>query len=808
MKTAGRHFVGIDLGTSSCSVAYVTDDPRQRDAKILAVQTVSVSVDVGGVRHTVDRVPSVVAAPLDPKARGGVLFGFDFHDAFRRKKKDAALLRRGRDFFTSVKSDLGTLRAYPRSRVAGCRTPAEATTIILDRLRGLARDANAALDMRKAPVVVTVPASFSALARTETLEAAAAAGFDRASLRLLDEPVAALLDLLNGPDAADVLDAQPRNLLVFDYGAGTCDVALLRVRFDPAAASGLHVENLAISNYHRLGGDDVDAQVMREVVWPQICTADQQAGMTSFRRRAVEDTLTGTVARRLKEQMCADVESAVRTSSWAAVDAEPLTVNVPLDHVFDLPELRKGVPRRFTMDSARFREVMAPFLSLPDEADDPERSLLFPVQQTLRRAGLKPEALDAVVLHGGSSLNPYVARLMKDTFGHHDLFRRTRVVKTPDALVSVARGAAVACYWRGARGVEIVRPILPEDFGVVLADDRTVPLIPAGTPLPFPDAEGTADLTDDGAPFAVPADDTATLLVPFFTGTEKEQRLAGTVKVPLRERAPAGTPVRIAVRVEEDKTLKWWFRVGDGEARLAPSVDDPWTSRALTVEERRLMQVRRQARDAMAAGRPVTQRMLADEANALRRCGDLEAALLAIEDAIADAGTAADGSTHNVHGLVLTALHRDAEAVQAYGRAANAMPDNAVVLGNLGIAALTLRDVQLGLATLRRAADMAPGMSWTYTWLGYGYRMANDEARALTEYRRALDLLRKEVEREPFDRDAWARIASVCQSLGDYRGADQAREVVKRIDRDALYDGDSRHVLAGASRHRISAEAE
>jgi molecular chaperone DnaK (HSP70) len=807
VKTTGRHFFGIDLGTSSCSVAYVTDDPRQRDGKILAVQTVNATVETGGVRFTVNRVPSIVAAPLEARARGGALFGFEFHDAFRRKKKDADLLRRGRDFFTSVKSDLGTLRAYTRSRVPGCRTPAEATAIILDRLRGLARDANAALDTRKAPVVITVPASFSALARTETLDAAAAAGLDRASVRLLDEPVAALLDLLNSPDASALIDAQPRNLLVFDYGAGTCDVALLRVRFDPAAESGLHVENLAISNYHRLGGDDIDAEVMRAVVWPQICTAEQQASMTAYRRRAVEDTLTGTVARRLKEQMCADVESAVRTSSWTAVDAEPVRVLVPLERVFELPELRKSAPRHFAMDSAQFREVMAPFLSLPEEADERERSLLFPVEQTLRRAGVKPEALHAVVLHGGSSLNPYVLRLMKDTFGHHDLFRHTRVETTPDPLVSVARGAAIACYWRGARDVEIVRPIMPEDFGVVLRDDRTVPLVAAGTPLPFPDADGTADVHDDGAPFAVPADDTTTLLVPYYTGTEKEQRLAGTVKVPLPARAPAGTPVRIAVRVEEDKTLKWWFRIGDGEARIAPAVDDPWTRRALDADERRLAQVRRSIRDAMAAGRPVTQHMLADEANCLRICGEAEAALLAIEDLMADHAVI-DGGTHNVHGLVLTALHRDADALQAFGRAAGALPDSAVVLGNVGIAALATGSIQAGLATLRRSADMEPASPWIYLWLGYGYRLAGDEARALTEYRRCHELLRKEVERRPFDRDAWARIVSVCQSLGDYRGADQAREVLKRIDRDALYEGDSRHVLAAASRKPVAAEAE
>ena len=44
MKTSSRHFFGIDLGTSSCSIAYVADDPRQRTAQIVTVQTVDVAV--------------------------------------------------------------------------------------------------------------------------------------------------------------------------------------------------------------------------------------------------------------------------------------------------------------------------------------------------------------------------------------------------------------------------------------------------------------------------------------------------------------------------------------------------------------------------------------------------------------------------------------------------------------------------------------------------------------------------------------------------------------------------------------------
>jgi len=191
MKTTSRHFFGIDLGTSSCSIAYATADPRQKDAPTVGIQTVEIPVEGGHAGQFTRRIPSYVSAPPEA-ARGGAFFGALLGGP-QKKKKDQALLRRGRDFFSSVKSDLGTLKVYTRSRVPGCRTPAEVTTVILDRLRGLAHDANAALDLSKAPVVITVPASYSALARTETLDAAARAGFDRARVRLLDPVTGQLL---------------------------------------------------------------------------------------------------------------------------------------------------------------------------------------------------------------------------------------------------------------------------------------------------------------------------------------------------------------------------------------------------------------------------------------------------------------------------------------------------------------------------------------------------------------------------------------------------------------------------------------
>src|SRR5262249_28370205 len=141
---------------------------------------------------------------------------------------------------------------------------------VLARLLHYAEKATG-IDPRGHPVIITVPASFSVLARQDTIEAAVSAGLREEDIDLIDEPIAALLDFVSSPDAAFTLETEAfKNILVFDYGGGTCDVALVRARFDRDARTGLHAEHLAISEYRQLGGDDVDRAVMKDVVWPQL----------------------------------------------------------------------------------------------------------------------------------------------------------------------------------------------------------------------------------------------------------------------------------------------------------------------------------------------------------------------------------------------------------------------------------------------------------------------------------------------------------------------------------------------------------
>src|SRR5687767_14863738 len=115
-------FFGIDLGTGYCSVAYVIDDPRQKSQLIVDVRTVDIPVDDGQVEKS-NRVPSIIAADWRSRGARAHLFGWEFLGAFSKKRRAPALLRRGVDYFTYVKSDIGTKRVLQWWIVARSHMP-------------------------------------------------------------------------------------------------------------------------------------------------------------------------------------------------------------------------------------------------------------------------------------------------------------------------------------------------------------------------------------------------------------------------------------------------------------------------------------------------------------------------------------------------------------------------------------------------------------------------------------------------------------------------------------------------------------
>jgi len=103
-------------------------------------------------------------------------------------------------------------------------------------------------------VVLTVPASFDAVARELTVEAARAAGLPEVAL--LEEPQAALYAWIEAMGEGWRRAVHPGDLvLVVDVGGGTTDLSLIAV-VDRGGELGL--ERVAVGDHILLGGDNMD----------------------------------------------------------------------------------------------------------------------------------------------------------------------------------------------------------------------------------------------------------------------------------------------------------------------------------------------------------------------------------------------------------------------------------------------------------------------------------------------------------------------------------------------------------------------
>ena len=266
---ARRTFVGIDFGTSTTvvSIARMDDGGRVPRAEPLSVP----QLDEEGRRHDDHLVPSCLAW-----RNGRLLVGRGVSPHLR------ATLREGVDLWSSFKMELGVDLGpqYPNTVLAKGRAPVvverpqDAARVFLRHLREAAD--RHVLDHSLPPPVyaVSVPAAFEANQRRDLVRALAGAGIPVEDAGLIDEPNAAFLSYVfdmergaEGPSVSALLARKASRVLVFDFGAGTCDVSVLEV----AIADGrLTSRNLAISKFLALGGDDIDRAIASRVLLSQL----------------------------------------------------------------------------------------------------------------------------------------------------------------------------------------------------------------------------------------------------------------------------------------------------------------------------------------------------------------------------------------------------------------------------------------------------------------------------------------------------------------------------------------------------------
>jgi molecular chaperone DnaK (HSP70) len=139
-------------------------------------------------------------------------------------------------------------------------SPVEASSQYLRYLREAWNKKNPDVPFETHQVLVTVPASFDAVARDLTLKAAEQAGYDK--VVLLEEPQAAFYAwIAHNPDWRERV-AVGDLILVIDIGGGTTDFALISVEED---AGQISLRRIAVGDHILLGGDNIDAALAHHV---------------------------------------------------------------------------------------------------------------------------------------------------------------------------------------------------------------------------------------------------------------------------------------------------------------------------------------------------------------------------------------------------------------------------------------------------------------------------------------------------------------------------------------------------------------
>jgi molecular chaperone DnaK len=326
------------------------------------------------------------------------------------------------------KRTMGTTESYRIKSLGQSKTPVELSAFVLKQLKTFIHTGEV-----PEAVVITVPASFDTVQSNATKEAGIAAGFKQ--VILFQEPIAASLAYANKEKGVDLKNSQ---WIVYDFGGGTFDVALVRI-----VEGELKVIDHEGDNY--LGGMDFDAMLVERLITPQLEKRGTfidllpQMKSASGRFNALWYSLL-----RLAED--AKIELSTKTS--AEIDLGQITIEDDNGEIID----------------GYIEITRSEFEPLIRDAVDSTAAML---KKILTRNSLRPDDLKFVLMVGGSTYIPYVRKRVQELLG-------IPINTGIDPTNAIAVGAA---YFAGTKEIDLgegsaPRTNRPSDLKVKVAYNR------------------------------------------------------------------------------------------------------------------------------------------------------------------------------------------------------------------------------------------------------------------------------------------------------------------------------------------------
>ena len=315
------------------------------------------------------------------------------------------------------------------------------STIVKELFIFIKQEAQKRLGQEITKVVVSVPTCFNTKQRNILVSAIKEAGLEE--VRILNEPTASALSYIKGHNILS-----EKTILVYDFGGGTFDVNVVKVR------DGNHFTVLATSGDCNIGGDDFDHLIASLI-------------MNEFKEKYKDVKLKSPNQTRFYHRFLDNVK-LIKESDGGEISLDDI---IEYDDSDDSEDDDTVVYDSISITRDDIKSIVKSKVDKTLSITKATLLLAFPgidIAEALNR-------IDVVLPVGGSSNLAYVHESLERVFGE-------RVVTVPNPKVICALGCAEL-----ARSADVteVNEVTVYDYGFRCSKDHFAVLIPKGTPLPL-----------------------------------------------------------------------------------------------------------------------------------------------------------------------------------------------------------------------------------------------------------------------------------------------------------------------------------
>lgn len=529
--------IGIDLGTTNCAIA-------RSDGGAVEILPIPQLSSPGELREEALLPSSLYIPGATEFAEGTMALPWDESPKYivgewakrRGVENSSRLVHSAKSWLSHAGVDR-TAPILPPSAPDGVErvSPLDASTAYLTHLR------HSLGEIGDAQVLITVPASFDASARSLTEDAARRAGF--ANFVLLEEPQAAFYAWLDRHENWRERVHAGDRILVIDIGGGTTDFTLIAA----AESNGeLTLERVAVGDHILLGGDNIDLALARGV--------EQELAAKNTKLDAMQLHMLWQRCRAAKEKLLAP---------GATQDEEPVTI---LGRGTGLiGGTIKAVLRRSTLEQV----LLEGFLPAVPKDEQPVRAK----RAALAEIGL-PYAADPritahlarfvqqagapthVLFNGGVLHSEIVRERIVETLNSW-LPKPVQVLEGEDLMHAVARGAAYYGLARQGKGIRIRGGVARSYY---IGIESSMPAVP-GMPAPMKALAVVPFGLEEGSSVELPKMEFGLLTgepaeFRFFSSVSRHDDKPGDVLDPIPPEVEELSPVEVTLPAATEKVTR------------------------------------------------------------------------------------------------------------------------------------------------------------------------------------------------------------------------------------------------------------